>query len=149
MLHSKRGGQVLATPARHFTAALTGEVAAHHPHNHARLIEQLMKVGRPPLWPARHEAKGQQQIRELAQQHRPGPVETYLRDLNGRPIPPDALALLEPARKQFLPSAYVMEGGQEAWERAVSKKGERSSPAAFNSMGCARLRPVRRARGHC
>jgi hypothetical protein len=48
-----------------------------------------------------------------------GPVEQYLIDLRGAPIPADVLALLAPARKPFLPSATIFEGGQAAWDRAA------------------------------
>jgi len=64
--------------------------------------------GRPPPRAARYEEKGQRQLRELAALT---PVERYLRDLGGAPIPPDVLALLAPARRQIpeQPSAYVFE----------------------------------------
>jgi hypothetical protein len=60
-------------------------------------------------------------------------VEQYLHDLRGAPIPPEVLALLAPVRAPFLPSAYVMEGGSEAFTRATRRLRKRANAAVGQS----------------
>ena len=63
-----------------------------------------------------------------------GPVEQYLRDLRGVPVPADVLALLAPARRRILePTSYVFAPGREAWIRASRRLRGRRRPAGGQS----------------